>query len=194
MFRNDGVWYERWGTHGVCVECDMKFLFGSVLPAYVAQAQAGAAEGFVSMNPFTKTWLSLGLVLLALFEFWSAMQVFGVKRSGPYKATRSVMFLHRAFGYLFLVGWLLLMFVGLDMYEHHHQAGNYTLNARTFSHVFLAMLVLVLLLLKISFVRLYQKLRRYAAVLGIAATVLTLVLWGIVGLLFIFMMGGVQPG
>lgn len=52
------------------------------------------------MNPFTKTYVALGLVFLALFEFWAAMQVFG-KTDKPGAHARLILRLHRIGGYFY---------------------------------------------------------------------------------------------
>ena len=54
------------------------------------------------MDPVTKTYVALGLVFLALFEFWAAMGIFG-KKGKPSPRARLILRLHRIGGYIFLV-------------------------------------------------------------------------------------------
>jgi hypothetical protein len=141
------------------------------------------------MDPLTKTWVSLGLVPLALFEFWTAMQIFGKKiESG--KRARLMLLLHRIGGYTFLVYFVWISWICLGIMSRMASAGGYHLDARGFYHGFLAMALLVVLLLKISFVRFYRNYRQYIPLLGIIVSMGTLVLWGIAGLMFLFLMGG----
>jgi len=153
---------------------------------------AGLSAHFPSMNPFTKTWFGLGLVLLALFEFCTAMRIWGSTKSTPW--ARLMIRLHRIGGYLFIVWIVFLMWVGLNMYERLSQISGFELSPRTFFHAFLAMTALVVVLLKISFIRFYRKYRPYVPLLGIVLTGLTVVLWGVAGLMFLYFMGGKQPG
>jgi hypothetical protein len=67
------------------------------------------------------------------------------------------------------------------------QAGQ-PLDVRGFYHGFLALVLFVILLLKISFVRFYRKFRPSVPVLGIILSAGTLVLWGIAGLMFLIIM------
>jgi hypothetical protein len=142
------------------------------------------------MDPVTKTWVSLGLVPLALFEFWSAMQIFGKKvESG--KRARLMLLLHRIGGYVFLVYFIWICWVCLDLMSRLAAAGGYDLDARGSYHGFLAITLLVILLLKISFVRIYRNYRQYIPLLGIIVSMGTVVLWCIAGLIFLFLMSGV---
>jgi len=137
------------------------------------------------VNPLTKTYISLGLVVLALFEFWAAMKIFGkTEKAGPH--ARLILRLHRLFGYIFLVYFVWISWVCLDLMERLAQAGK-PLDVRGFFHGFFAMSLFVVLLLKISFIRLYRKYRPYVPILGIALSSGTLVLWGIAGLMFLFL-------
>jgi len=137
------------------------------------------------MNPETKTYVSLGLVFLAIFEFWAAMQIFG-RTGNPSPHARLILRLHRIFGYVFLVYFAWISWVCLDLMERLAEAGK-PLDARGFFHGFLAMSLFVLFLLKLSFVRLYRKYRPYVPLLGFILSSGTLVLWGIAGLMFLFL-------
>lgn len=143
------------------------------------------------MDPVTKTWVSLGLVPLALFEFWTAMQIFGKKVEDGGRA-RLMLRLHRIGGYLFLVYFVWISWVCLDLLSRLAAAGGYELDARGVGHALLAMALFVILLLKISFVRVYRNYRQYIPLLGIILTAGTMVLWGVAGLMFLFLMGGSQ--
>ena len=67
-------------------------------------------------------------------------------------------------------------------------AGGYLLDSRATIHAVLALLLIALLLLKISFVRTYQKFRPFAPQLGISLTVGTLVLWFLAGYMFLWLL------
>lgn len=62
------------------------------------------------------------------------------------------------------------------------------LDIRGFGHGFLAMVLFVILLLKISFIRFFQKYRPYVPLLGIIVAAGTLVLWGIAGWMFLILL------
>jgi hypothetical protein len=140
---------------------------------------------------FTKTWLALGFVVLGLFEFWTAMRVFGSKGK-PGKHNRLLLRLHRIGGYLFLVYGIALSWLGLSMLETYHAGGHYDFGPREYSHAFLAVCLLVLLLLKIAFIRFYRRYRPYVPLLGIIVAAMAVVIWVVAGLMFWFKMGGSQ--
>jgi hypothetical protein len=136
------------------------------------------------MDPLTKTYVSSGLVVLALFEFWAAMSVFGTTdKPGPY--ARLFIRLHRIMGYIFLIYFVWISWVCLDLMERLADAGR-DLDSRGVIHGSLAISLFLMLLLKISFIRLYRKYRPYVPLLGIIVAVGTLALWGIAGLMFLF--------
>ena len=139
------------------------------------------------MDPITKTYISFGLVVLALFEFWAAMGVFA-KKGPPGKAARLKIRLHRIGGYIFLVYFIYISWVCLDLMNRLAEAGGYVLDARATIHATLALLLIALLLLKISLVRSYQKYRPFAPQLGISITVGTLVLWFLAGYMFLWLL------
>lgn len=139
------------------------------------------------MNPLTKTYLAIGLVVLALFEFIVAMEIFGkAKKPGPH--ARLILRLHRIGGYLFFAYFIWISMICVDLMERLSQAGR-PLDVRGFFHGFLAMLLFSILLLKISFIRFYRKFRPYVPLLGISLSVGTLILWGIAGWMFLIIMG-----
>jgi hypothetical protein len=137
------------------------------------------------MDPLTKTYVSLGLVVLALFEFWAAMSVFGKKdKPGPH--ARTILRLHRIGGYVFLVYFIWISWICLDLMGRLAEAGR-GIDARGTVHGTLALMLLMILLLKLSFVRVYQKFRSHAPLMGIILSAGTLTLWGIAGLVFLFL-------
>ena len=136
------------------------------------------------MDPLTKTYVSSGLVVFATFEFWAAMSVFGTTGK-PGAHARLFIRLHRIAGYVFLVYFAWISWVCLDLMERLADAGR-GLDSRGAIHGSLAITLFLLLLLKISFARLYRKYRPYVPLLGIIVAVGTLVLWGIAGLMFLF--------
>jgi len=137
------------------------------------------------MDPYTKTYLALGLVFFALFELWAAMYLFGREKPGPH--ARIILRMHRIAGYLFLIYFVWISAVCIDMMDRLSQAGK-SLDIRGVFHGFLAMSLLGILLLKVSFVRLYCTYRPYAPLLGFILVVGTLVLWSIAGLMFLIIM------
>ncbi len=137
------------------------------------------------IEPLTKTYISFGLVILALFEFWAAMQIFG--KSPPSASAALIMRLHRIFGYVFLVYFIWISGVCVDMMGRLSQEGKH-LDFRGFFHGFLALSLLTLLVLKLSFIRIYQNFRSYAQSLGMILAAGTIVLWGIAGWMFLIIM------
>jgi len=140
------------------------------------------------VSVLTKTYVTLALVGLAIFEFWTAMYLFGQK--GPKAGAKWALRLHRIGGYCFLIGWLWPIFVGLDLLERLAKAGpNYQMSPRVFTHALLAVVVLLLLLLKIAFVRVYKNYRMQARLLGFLITLATLTIWLIAGWFWLHIMG-----
>lgn len=136
------------------------------------------------MHALTKTYVSLGLVALALFELWSAMSVFGDKKeraSNP----RLLLRLHRIAGYFFGVYFIWISWVCVSLMEKLYAAGNYALDARNFGHGALAMALVLILGLKIAFIRRYRNYRPYVPLLGIILATGTLLLWGISGWMYL---------
>ncbi len=137
------------------------------------------------MDPLTKTYVSLGLVFLALFEFWAAMRIFGTTgKPGPH--ARLIIRLHRIVGYIFLVYFVWISWVCLDLMQRLADAGK-ALDARGAIHGSLATILLTVLFLKLSFIRFYRKYRPYVPLLGLILATGTLALWVIAGLMFLFL-------
>lgn len=138
------------------------------------------------MDPITKTYVSFGLVVLALFEFWAGMSVRGAAK--PPASAKLRLRLHRIFGYVFLAYFVWISYVCLDLMNRLANAGNYILDSRATIHAVIALAVLALLLLKISFVRSFPKYRANAPTLGIVITASTLVLWFLAGYMFMWLL------
>jgi len=137
----------------------------------------------------TKTYVTLGLVVLALFEFVTAMYVYG--RKGSKAHSKLVLNLHRIGGYVFLVYWLWPMIVGANLLTRlSRYTDGWQFDGPRFYHAFLGVTVFVMLLLKITFVRFYQNFRPSARMLGILITVTAVITWIIAGAFWLFMMGG----
>ncbi len=137
------------------------------------------------MNPLTKTYVSLGLVALALFNFFTAMAVYGKKE--PTKNAKLVLRLHRVGGYTFFAYFIWISWVCFDIMTRFARAGK-PLDVRGFYHGFLAFVVIAILLLKISFVRIYKRYQPHARTIGILMTVMTLVIWAIAGGMFLILL------
>jgi hypothetical protein len=144
----------------------------------------------------TKLHVTVGLVVLALFEFCSAMYVFGRKGKAG-KGAKLVLGSHRIVGYVFLLYWVWPIIVGLGLLGRFAELGDgfrvderpIYMDARTFYHAFLGVVVLLLLLLKISFVRVYTAYRMQARTLGFVITLCALATWAISGLFWLAMFG-----
>lgn len=137
------------------------------------------------MDPLTKTYFALVLVFLALFEFITAMYVYGKKPPRPHG--KYIMRAHRIGGYVFLVYFAWISWVCVDLMGRLAQAGH-PLDVRGFYHGFFAMVLFVALLLKISFARFYRQYIRGIPYLGMFVAGGTLVLWGIAGWMFLILL------
>ncbi len=145
---------------------------------------------FLAMTPITKTYLSLGLVAIALAEYATAMRLFG--RKGPKPFVKQTMQLHRALGYLFIVYFAWITWICLDMMERLTGAGGYQLDARGAGHGALAIALMVIWGIKVSFVRFYPEFRPHVKLLGILLSAGTVVLWGVAGWMFLWLVMGTQ--
>jgi len=142
-----------------------------------------------NISVLTKTYVTLGLVVLALFEFITAMYVFGKK--GAKSHTKAMMWMHRVGGYVFLVFWFWPMLVGIDLLGRlSRYSDGWQFHGHRFYHAFLGVTIFVLLLLKITFVRFYPNFRPSARWLGIIISVMTVITWLIAGGFWLAMMGG----
>jgi len=142
-----------------------------------------------NVSVLTKTYVTSGLVVLALFEFVTAMYVYGRKGEKPHAKT--VLTMHRVGGYLFTLYWVWPMVVGTDLLARlSRYEDGWRFDGPRFYHAFLAVAVFVMLLLKISFVRFYQNFRGSARLLGILISAGAVVTWLIAGWFWLCMMGG----
>jgi hypothetical protein len=142
-----------------------------------------------NVSVLTKTYVTIGLVVLALFEFITAMYVYGKK--GPKPHSKAVLTIHRAGGYIFLVYWLWPMIVGADLLGRlSRYSDGWQFDGPRFYHAFLGVTVFILLLLKITFVRFYTNFRPSARLLGILISAGAVITWLIAGAFWLFMMGG----
>lgn len=145
--------------------------------------------GIFNVTVLTKTYVTVGLVALALFEFITAMYVYGQKKHRAF--VKPVLTMHRIGGYLFWVYWLWPMLVGADLLGRLSQyTDGWHFDGPRFFHAFLGVCVFLLLLLKIAFVRFFQNYRPSAQLLGILISVTAIVTWLIAGWFWLAMMGG----
>ncbi|MHC4725616.1 MAG: hypothetical protein ACYS17_00160 [Planctomycetota bacterium] len=142
-----------------------------------------------NVSVLTKTYVTLGLVVLALFEFITAMYVYG--RKGSKSHSKLILTIHRIGGYIFLVYWLWPMIVGADLLTRlSRYTDGWQFDGPRFFHAFLGVTVLILLLLKIAFIRFYTNFRSSARLLGILISAAVVVTWLVAGGFWLFMMGG----
>ncbi len=142
-----------------------------------------------NVSVLTKTYVTLGLVGLALFEFITAMYVFGRKGGKPHMKT--VLTIHRIGGYVFLILWLWPVLVGIDLLGRlSRYSDGWQFDGARFYHAFLGVSVLALLFLKIAFIRFYPTFRPSSRWLGIIITVIAIITWVIAGGFWLAMMGG----
>lgn len=141
------------------------------------------------VSVLTKTYVTIGLVVLALFEFITAMYVFG--RKGSKANPKLVLTLHRIGGYVFIIYWLWPMLVGISLLGRLSQyEEGWHFDGPRFYHAFLGVSVFIMLLLKIIFVRFYPNFRPSARLLGILISAAAVVTWLISGGFWLAMMGG----
>lgn len=148
----------------------------------------------MAVSVLTKTYVTLGLVGLAVFEFWTAMYVFGDK--GPKRFGIWAMRLHRVGGYLFLAYWIWPMVVGLTLLGQLSEQNaqfpeglKWQFDGPRFYHAMLGVGVFLLLLLKIGFVRVWPVFRAEAKWMGLVMAATAVVIWIISGLFWLAMMG-----
>jgi hypothetical protein len=142
-----------------------------------------------NVSVLTKTYVTLGLVALALFEFITAMYVFGKKGNKPHSGI--MLTLHRVGGYVFLVYWLWPMVVGANLLGRlSRYTDDWQFDGPRFYHAFLGITVFIVLLLKIVFVRFYPNFKTSARLLGIMISTGAIITWLIAGLFWLCMMGG----
>jgi len=142
-----------------------------------------------NVSVLTKTYVTFGLVILALFEFITAMYVFG--RKGDKAHAKLLLNLHRIGGYVFAVYWLWPMLVGADLLGRlSRYEDGWQFDGPRFYHAFLGVTVFAMLVLKIVFVRFYTNFRTWARTLGILIAAGAVITWLIAGWFWLCMMGG----
>jgi hypothetical protein len=141
-----------------------------------------------NVSVLTKTYVTLGLVVLTLFEFITAMYVFG--RKGDKSHAKLVLSLHRICGYVFAVYWLWPIIVGADLLGRlSRYEDGWQFDGPRFYHAFLGVTVFTMLVLKIVFVRFYTNFRPWARPLGILISAGAVITWLIAGGFWLCMMG-----
>ena len=140
------------------------------------------------MTPMDKTTISAGLAILALIEFFTAMYLYGNK--GPKRFGKLALRFHRATGYLFLVWFIWVMWIGVDLLGRLSDEGTgWQFHGPRFYHAFLAVVLFLILLLKIAFVRFYRNYRTHARWMGFVLTLGTVTVWLIAGWFYMIAMG-----
>ena len=141
------------------------------------------------VSVLTKTYVTIGLVILAAFEFVTAMYLFGNKGSKSH--TKTILTIHRVGGYIFLFYWIWPMVVGCSLLTRlSRYTDGWQFDGPRFYHTFLGVTVFLLLLLKIFFVRFYKNYRTSSRWLGIIITLIAIITWLISGGFWLCMMGG----
>jgi hypothetical protein len=142
-----------------------------------------------NVSILTKTYVTLGLVVQALFEFVTAMYVYGNK--GEKRNPKLILTLHRIGGYIFAVYLIWPIIVGASLLTRlSRYADGWNFDGPRFFHAMLGVIVLLLLVLKIAFVRFYKNFRPSAKLLGILISITFIITWLIAGGFWLFMMGG----
>jgi hypothetical protein len=122
-----------------------------------------------------KSYLALALLPLCLVALYTMLEVFG--REGPGPKVDTLKRIHRANGILFIIVFLVIACYCLG-YVISVKA---ELSARAALHAALAISILILFLLKVSFVSRYRRFYPQAKALGITIAVMSLVLIGLSG-------------
>ncbi len=139
------------------------------------------------MTPMDKTVISAGLVILALIEFFTAMYLFGNKGAKP--LARAALAVHRITGYIFLIWFIWVVWIGVDLLARLSESGTgWQFHGPRFYHAFLAVVLLLILILKIAFVRFYRNYRLNAKWMGFVLVVGTITVWLIAGWFYLISM------
>jgi hypothetical protein len=136
----------------------------------------------MTIGPMAKTWISFGMIVLGMLEFWLAMKVFGKKPPSP--NAKLLLKVHRVLGYVFLAYLILVMAIGLRFANVFSQSG-IPFDSRVVLHIALAMIVFIILVLKILFIRAYRQYRPAVPALGIIVAGASVFVWMIAGLMFL---------
>jgi hypothetical protein len=134
------------------------------------------------IGPMAKTWISLGMIVLGMLEFWLAMKVFGKKPPSP--KAKVLLKVHRVLGYVFLAYLIWVVVIGLMLANIFSQSGA-VFDSRVVLHIALAMIVFIVLVLKILFIRAYRQYRPVVPALGIIVVGGSVFIWMIAGLMFL---------
>ena len=142
-----------------------------------------------NVSVLTKTYATLGLVALSLFEFITAMYVYGYQ--GKKKYTKLILTLHRVGGYIFAVYLLWPIIVGTSLLARlSRYSEDWNFDGPRFFHAMLGITVFVMLLLKIAFIQFYRNFRPSVRLLGILISSGIVITWLIAGGFWLCMMGG----
>ena len=122
---------------------------------------------------FLKTILGTAFLAVALTSFWSMMTLMGKpeKKTDPAKLKK----IHRAAGIVICILLVPLIYLGARFLA---QTGD-AMSIRAGFHVVLAIALIVLLVLKISIVRVYKNFLKYAPVLGMMIFILAVIVFAI---------------
>jgi len=122
---------------------------------------------------FLKTILGTAFMAAALVSFWSMMTLMGKpeKKTDPIKLRT----IHQAAGIVIVILLVPLIYLGARFLAQMGDA----ISIRAGFHVVLAIALVVLLILKISIVRVYKNFLKYAPVLGMMIFVLAVVVYAI---------------
>jgi mono/diheme cytochrome c family protein len=120
-----------------------------------------------------KSLLALPLVLLSLIGIYTMFEVFGRKEK-RYDINR-LKTVHRWNGYLFLILFLIISYLCIDLLVRFKMP----LDPRTTFHVVFALAILLLLLVKISFIRTYKLFYPQAKGFGLTIALLAIMLTAI---------------
>ena len=137
----------------------------------------------------TKALLATALLVVTLFEFVTAMQVFGKKSAH----NKLMLRMHRIGGYVYLILFAGLFWVGIEMLGRFGNISSWQFGPRKFGHALLATMLIAILLLKLAMVRVYPNYRRLAQPLGIVLAVGTAVLWVVAAWMYWALLAGVKP-
>jgi mono/diheme cytochrome c family protein len=124
---------------------------------------------------YLKSLLSLPLILLALIGMYTMFEVFGRKEKRY--SINKLKTIHRWNGYIFLILFSVIAYLCIDLLMTTGMA----LDARTTFHVVFALVIFLLLLVKISYVRVYTLFYPQVKTFGLTIALLAIVLTAISG-------------
>jgi hypothetical protein len=124
---------------------------------------------------YLKSLLSLPLILLALIGIYTMFEIFGRKEKKL--SVNKLKTIHRWNGYIFLILFIVIAYLCIDLLITTRMA----LDARTSFHVVFALVIFLLLLVKISYIRVYTLFYPQAKIFGLTIALLAIVLTAISG-------------